>query len=151
MFSVEKFCYSLSLRAGLLLVSVGYTLSHLTHIVFVSVITILWRKQIGIGLSSVMVHFVLLLICVILFIAVYKENKCLTFLALYADFLQILGFNTARVIYIIQVWYKSGFNTLLAGCFLVQLAMDVFLVIVIQSYYTKLINKQRSTVIYECV
>lgn len=89
-------------------------------------------------MSCMIVHFMLMFICVLLLIAAYKENVCLMFLTLFADFLQIVGFNTYRVFHIIL----DGFKPLLTLFFIFEMVMDVYVIMVILSFYTELTSKQ---------
>lgn len=89
-------------------------------------------------MSCMIVHFMLMFICVLLLIAAYKENVCLMFLILFADFLQIVGFNTYRVFHIIL----DGFELTLTLFFIFEMVMDVYVIMVILSFYTEITSKQ---------
>lgn len=89
-------------------------------------------------MSCMIVHFMLMFICVLLLVAAYKENVCLIFLTLFADFLQIVGFNTYRVFHIIL----DGFKVYLTLFFIFEMVMDVYVIMVILSFYTELTSKQ---------
>lgn len=110
---------------------------HICHIVYFS-LEIEWEDDDFKGISCMIVHFMLMFICVLLLIAAYKENVCLTFLTLFADFLQIVGFNTYRVFHIIL----DGFKLYLTLFFLFEMVMDVYVIMVILSFYTELTSKQ---------
>lgn len=94
-------------------------------------------------MSCMIVHFMLMFICALLFIAAYKENVCLIFLTLFADFLQIVGFNTYRVFHIIL----DKFKPFLTFFFIFEMIMDVYVIMVILSFYTELTSKQSQSLV----
>lgn len=110
---------------------------HICHVVYFS-LEAEWDDDDLKGMSCMIVHFMLMFICVLLLIAAYKENVCLTFLTLFADFLQIVGFNTYRVFHIIL----DGFKPYLTLFFIFEMVMDVYVIMVILSFYTELTSKQ---------
>lgn len=110
---------------------------HICHVVYFSLESD-WEDDDLKGMSCMIVHFMLMFICVLLLIAAYKENVCLIFLTLFADFLQIVGFNTYRVFHIIL----DGFKLYLTLFFIFEMVMDVYVIMVILSFYTELTSKQ---------
>lgn len=134
---LKNFCFYLELKTGIYIISVCYIIMHICHVVYFSLE--LERDDDDLkGMSCMIVHFMLMFICALLLIAAYKENVCLIFLTLFADFLQIVGFNTFRVFHIIL----DGFKLNLALFFIFEMIMDVYVIMVILSFYTELTSKQ---------
>lgn len=137
---LKHFCFYIQLKTGVYIISVCYIIFHLCHVVYF-VLDLQWEAAELKGMTCIIVHCMLMFICVVLLIAAYKENVCLTFLALFADFLQIVGFNTYRVFHIVL----DGFKLYLTLFFLFELVMDVYVIMVILSFYTELTNKRTQT------
>lgn len=134
---LKHFCFYLELKTGVYTISVCYIIFHLTHIVFLS-LDLRWENNELKGVSCIIVHCMLMFTCVLLLIAAYKENVCLTFLSLFADFLQIVGFNTYRVFHIVL----DGFKLYLTLFFLFEMVMDIYVIMVVLSFYTELTSKR---------
>lgn len=137
---LKHFCFYIQLRTGVYIISVCYIIFHLCHVVYF-VLDLQWEAAELKGMTCIIVHCMLMFICVLLLIAAYKENVCLTFLALFTDFLQIVGFNTYRVFHIVL----DGFKLYLTLFFLFEMVMDVYVIMVILSFYTELTNKRTQT------
>lgn len=134
---LKNFCFYLELKTGIYIISVCYIIMHICHVVYFS-LELGWEDDDLKGMSCMIVHFMLMFICALLLIAAYKENVCLIFLTLFADFLQIVGFNTYRVFHIIL----DVFKPYLALFFIFEMVMDVYVIMVILSFYTELTSKQ---------
>lgn len=133
---LKHFCFYLQLKTGVYTISACYILFHLCHIVYFSINSEWGSKEKG--TTCIVVHCMLMFICVLLFIAAYKEIVCLTFLALFADFLQIVGFNTYRIFHIIL----DGFKLYLTLFFLFEMVMDIYVIMVVLSFYTEITSKR---------
>lgn len=133
---LKNFCFYLQLKTGIYIISVCYIIMHICHVVYFSLEE--WEDDDLKAMSCMLVHFMLMFVCALLLIAAYKENVCLIFLTLFADFLQIVGFNTYRVFHIIL----DGFELYLTLFFIFEMVMDVYVIMVILSFYTELTSKQ---------
>lgn len=136
---LKNFLFYLELKTGIYIISVCYIIMHICHVVYF-LLELRERDDDDLkGMSCMIVHFMLMFICALLLIAAYKENVCLIFLTLFADFLQIVGFNTYRVFHIIL---DDRFKLNLALFFIFEMIMDVYVIMVILSFYTELTSKQ---------
>lgn len=134
---LKNFCFYLQLKTGIYIISVCYIIMHICHVVYFSLVSERDVDDLK-RISCMIVHFMLMFICALLLIAAYKENVCLIFLTLFADFLQIVGFNTYRVFHIIL----DRFKPYLTLFFIFEMVMDVYVIMVILSFYTELTRKQ---------